>query len=35
MKEFLKYFENGKALSLANEIGVTDALLDEAPSRFR
>ncbi len=28
MKEFLKYFENGKVLSLANEIGVTDALLD-------
>jgi len=28
MKEFLKYFENGEVLSLADEIGVADALLD-------
>ena len=28
MKEFLQYFENGEVLSLADEIGVADALLD-------
>ena len=28
MKEFLKYFEKGEVLSLADEIGTTDTLLD-------